>query len=87
VKWELILDTSSPEGFCPGVSSASGDEVELKGRSALLIKLMTSSTERARHESWNKRLFEAPQSSDPQKKKEEESAGAPDSENSSESPE
>jgi len=34
-----------------------------------LLKLATSSTARARHESWKKRQFEAPHNSEPQAEK------------------
>lgn len=84
VKWEVVLDTSSSEGFCPPIGCVSGDEVEIKSRSTLLLKLMTSSTERARQESWKKRQFEAPHNGEPQKEGEV-SAGTPGSENESES--
>ena len=78
VKWEVVLDTSSPEGFCSPIGCVSGDEVEIKSRSTLLIKLMTTSTERARHESWKKRQFEAPHNGQSQTE-DEELTGTPDS--------
>jgi len=84
VKWERVLDTSSPEGFCPPIGCVSCDEVEIKGRSTLLIKLMTTSTERARHESWKKRQFEAPHNGE-QKKEESEGSATPAPENESDS--
>jgi glycogen operon protein len=70
VKWELELDTASPDGFLtkPTVH-VSGDELEIKGRATMLLKLATSSTARASHESWKKRQFEAPHNGEPQTEK------------------
>jgi len=70
VKWDLELDTASPDGFlAKPTGHVSGDELEIKGRATMLLKLATSSTARARHESWKKRQFEAPHNSEPQAEK------------------
>ena len=69
VKWELELDTASAEGFlAKPTEHVSGDELEIKNRATMLLKLTTSSTERARHESWKKRQFQAPHDGEPHKK-------------------
>ncbi len=73
VKWELQLDTASADGFLTKPTEhVSGDELEIQGRATMLLKLTTSSTARARHESWKKRQFEAPHDGEPQKKSAEE---------------
>ena len=78
VKWELELDTASAGGFLEKpIDHVSGDELEIKGRATILLKLTTSSTARARHESWKKRQFEAPHDGEPQKKQAEEAAPSP----------
>ena len=82
VKWELVLDTASADGFCKEpLHFVSGDELEIKGRATMLLKLTTGSTARARHESWKKRQFEAPHDGEPQKKRAEEPATSPNPEN------
>ncbi|MBV9618703.1 MAG: glycogen debranching protein GlgX [Verrucomicrobia bacterium] len=57
LEWELILDTeggflNKPERF------SSGDDVDLKGRSTVLLRLTSGLQTQARHESWKKRPFE-----------------------------
>ena len=75
VKWELELDTASLEGFLEKPTAhASGDELEIKNRATMLLKLTTSSTARARHESWKKRQFEAPHNGEPHTEKPDEKA-------------
>ncbi len=70
VTWQLVLDTASAEGFSTqSQDSQSGDEVEIKNRSTILLKLATGSTAQARHESWKKRQFEAPHNGETQKDK------------------
>ncbi|HEX3818391.1 MAG TPA: glycogen debranching protein GlgX [Chthoniobacterales bacterium] len=62
VTWQLILDTASEEGFCENSQDfVSGDELEIKGRATMLLKLVTGSTAQARQESWKKRQFTSPQ--------------------------
>ncbi len=66
VTWQLILDTASEAGFCEQPQDhLAGDEVEIKGRASMLLKLVGGSTTQARHESWKKRQFEAPHTSAP----------------------
>jgi glycogen operon protein len=78
VKWELILDTASPDGFLEKPTEhVSGDELEIKNRATTLLKLTTSSTARARHESWKKRQFEAPHDGEQQKRDSEEPSATP----------
>ena len=61
VRWQLLLDTASADGFCKEPANyVSGDELEIKERATMLLKLTTGSTAQARHESWKKRQFEAP---------------------------
>ena len=84
VKWELLLDTASTDGFCPEPASyTSGDELEIKDRATMLLRLTTSSTERALHESWKKRQFEAPHDGETQDKSAEEPAATPNPEKES----
>jgi glycogen operon protein len=59
--WELILDTTDEDGFLSEAQQfASGDDVNVGGRTACLLKLVGGTQEQARHESWKKRPFEAP---------------------------
>ncbi len=73
VRWSLLLDTASAQGFCDQPQEhVSGDEVEIQGRATMLFDLTTGSTAQARHESWKKRNIPAPA------KAEAKSAPAPD---------
>jgi glycogen operon protein len=78
VKWELELDTAAPEGFLEKPTThVSGDELEIKNRATMLLKLTTSSTARARHESWKKRQFEAPHNGESHTEKPDEKTETP----------
>jgi glycogen operon protein len=56
VNWELLLDTQQEQGFLEHPSvHASGDELELVGRSMSLLKLVKGSQEDARTASWKQR--------------------------------
>jgi isoamylase len=58
LEWELILDTAIEEGFVPKPKKIpSGDDVDLRDRSACLLRLIGGEQPRARTESWRKRLF------------------------------
>jgi len=58
LEWELILDTAIEEGFLPKPKKfPSGDDVDLRDRSACLLRLTGGEQPRARTESWRKRLF------------------------------
>src|ERR1700730_3178140 len=60
LEWELILDTATEEGFLKKEAKfSSGDDVDLKGRSAALLRLTSGLPTQARHESWKKRPFES----------------------------
>ncbi len=60
LEWEQILDTALEEGFLKKpLKFSSGDDVDLKGRSAVLLKLTGGLQTQARHESWKKRPFES----------------------------
>jgi isoamylase len=57
LEWELMLDTE--EGFLKkSAKFSSGDDVDLKGRSTVLLRLTSGLQTQARHESWKKRPFE-----------------------------
>jgi glycogen operon protein len=80
IDWQLIFDTSEEAGFlheprkCP-----SGDDLEVKDRSAVLLKLVGGSQAQARKESWKKRAVEIPREAKtppPAKKKKGGTAGA-----------
>jgi isoamylase len=59
LEWELILDTAIEEGFLKkSAKFSSGDDVDVKERSAALLKLTSGLQTQARHESWKKRPFE-----------------------------
>src|SRR6266851_6491136 len=61
IEWQLILDTASEDGFLKEPKKfASGDDVEVIGRSASLLKLVSGSQAQARQESWKKRQVEVP---------------------------
>ena len=60
LEWELILDTTSEQGFLKQPKKfSSGDDVDLGGRACLLLKLSQGEQPRARHESWKKRAMAA----------------------------
>jgi isoamylase len=60
LEWELILATTIEEGFLKKPAKlSSGDDVDLKGRSAALLRLTSGLQTQARHESWKKRPFES----------------------------
>ncbi|MGZ5024052.1 MAG: glycogen debranching protein GlgX, partial [Chthoniobacterales bacterium] len=61
LEWRLIVDTSDEDGFVEADEKhASGDDLELEGRSAKLLCLTGGAQAQARYESWKKRAFEAP---------------------------
>jgi glycogen operon protein len=61
IEWQLILDTTGAEGFLTEPRKfASGDDVDLGGRSACLLQLVTGAHAQAREESWKKRQVEFP---------------------------
>jgi glycogen operon protein len=61
IEWQLILDTTGPAGFLTEPRKfASGDDVDLGGRSACLLQLITGAHAQAREESWKKRQVEFP---------------------------
>jgi glycogen operon protein len=58
LEWELILDTATEEGFLSKAKKfPSGDDVDLRDRSACLLRLTGGEQPKARTESWRKRLF------------------------------
>ena len=58
LEWELILDTATEEGFLAKAKKLpSGDDVDLRDRSACLLRLTGGEQPKARTESWRKRLF------------------------------
>jgi isoamylase len=58
LEWELILNTAREEGFLKKPAKfSSGDDVDLRDRSACLLRLTGGEQLRARTESWKKRLF------------------------------
>jgi isoamylase len=61
IEWQMILDTSEEAGFLPEPKKfSSGDDVQVKDRSAVLLKLISGSQAQARKESWKKRIVEIP---------------------------
>jgi isoamylase len=61
IEWQLILDTMNAEGFFTEPKKfASGDDVDLGGRAACLLQLVTGAHAQAREESWKKRQVEFP---------------------------
>jgi isoamylase len=61
LEWELILDTSHENGFLNEPRKfRSGDDVDLAGRAACLIKLTGGLQAQARQESWKKREIALP---------------------------
>jgi isoamylase len=58
LEWELILDTATENGFLQKPKKMpSGDDVDLRDRSACLLRLTGGEQPKARTESWRKRLF------------------------------
>jgi isoamylase len=61
LEWELLLDTANEDGFLAATKKfASGDDVDLGGRAACLLKLALGPQAQARLESWKKRHVELP---------------------------
>ncbi len=61
LEWEMILDTTSEDGFLKKAKKvASGDDVDLSERSACLLRLTSGDQARARQESWKRRPVEFP---------------------------
>jgi glycogen operon protein len=61
IEWQLILDTMDPNGFLMEPRKfASGDDVDLGGRAACLLQLVSGAQAQAREESWKKRRVEFP---------------------------
>ncbi len=61
LEWQLILDTSDPDGFLTDPKKfASGDDVNLSGRASCLFQLISGTQAQAREESWKKRQVEFP---------------------------
>jgi glycogen operon protein len=61
IEWQFILDTINVEGFFTEPKKfASGDDVDLGGRAACLLQLVTGAHAQAREESWKKRQVEFP---------------------------
>ncbi len=61
IEWQLILDTMDPNGFLIEPRKfASGDDVDLGGRAACLLQLVSGAQAQAREESWKKRHVEFP---------------------------
>jgi isoamylase len=58
---QLILDTMDANGFLAEPRKfASGDDVDLGGRSSCLLQLVSGTQAQARAESWKKRRVEFP---------------------------
>jgi glycogen operon protein len=67
LEWRLIIDTLHEDGFVEdGEKYSSGDDVEIEGRAAKLLRLTAGSQARARHESWRKRQYAVPQATPPE---------------------
>jgi isoamylase len=61
IEWQLILDTTDPNGFLMEPTTfASGDDVDLGGRACCLLQLVSGTQAQAREESWKKRDVEFP---------------------------
>ncbi|HEY4256493.1 MAG TPA: glycogen debranching protein GlgX [Candidatus Udaeobacter sp.] len=61
LEWQLILDTTEPNGFLAEPRKfASGDDVDLGGRASCLLQLVSGTQAQAREESWKKRAVEFP---------------------------
>jgi hypothetical protein len=62
LEWRLVIDTADEDGFVDdGEKYASGDDFEVEGRAAKLLRLTAGSQAKARHESWKKRQYATPQ--------------------------
>jgi glycogen operon protein len=56
LEWQLILDTRNPHGFLAEPRKfASGDDIDLGGRTCYLLQLVGGMQAQAREESWKKR--------------------------------
>jgi isoamylase len=61
IEWQLILDTGEAEGFLKEQKKfASGDDLDVEGRAACLLRLVSGAQAQAREESWKKRRVEFP---------------------------
>jgi glycogen operon protein len=61
IEWQLMLDTTDPNGFLADPKKfASGDDVDLGGRACYLLQLISGTQAQAREESWKKRNVEFP---------------------------
>ncbi len=61
LEWQLILDTTDPNGFLAEPRKfASGEDVDLGGRASCLLQLVSGTQAQAREESWKKRAVEFP---------------------------
>jgi isoamylase len=61
LEWQLILDTTDPNGFLAEPRKfASGVDVDLGGRACCLLQLVSGTQAQAREESWKKRAVEFP---------------------------
>ena len=61
LEWQLILDTTKSGGFLSEPKKfASGDDINLGGRSSCLLQLIGGTQAQAREESWKKRRVEFP---------------------------
>jgi isoamylase len=61
LEWRLVMDTAVDAGFIEeGDKHASGDDIEVESRSAMLLRLTAGSQAQARYESWRKRQVEIP---------------------------
>ena len=61
LEWRLVMDTADEHGFVEnGEKYASGDDFEVEGRAAKLLRLTAGSQAQARHESWKKRQVQVP---------------------------
>ena len=79
LEWQLILDTADEDGFLARSRRifASGDDLGVDDRGAMLLKLVGGAQAQARKESWKKRQIEIPRESKtppPAKKKKDASA-------------
>jgi hypothetical protein len=60
------MDTADANGFIEnGDKYASGDDFEVEGRAAKLLRLTAGSQAQARHESWKKRQVQVPREERP----------------------
>jgi glycogen operon protein len=61
IEWQLMLDTTDPNGFLADPKKfGSGDDVDLGGRACCLLQLISGTEAQAREESWKKRHVEFP---------------------------